>query len=84
MAKPLKCCNEKCPLVGTTEAGRCGLCKRYICNAEAPYDKATMKGGSIHPQAYEVGLQTSNWPSGDSVRMECPVCFTRWEMELPQ
>lgn len=38
----------------------------------------------IHPQAREVGEQRSNWPAGDLVTMECPVCGHRWEVELPQ
>ena len=84
MTLPLKCPNEDCPLVGTTKAGRCDLCKAYICNAEAPHNKITMKGSIIHPQAYEVGAQIDCYPLGDVVRMGCPLCNASWMKELPQ
>ncbi len=37
-----------------------------------------------HPKAVEVGEQEDGWPGGDIVTYECPICKTRWEVEMPQ
>lgn len=56
---------------------------RFVCTADRPWKEGD-DTPAIHPKAREVGEQMDGWPSGDLQRMECPICNTRWTMELPQ
>ena len=85
------CPTPACPKNGDTAGGGCTLCRSWVCTPLNPYRKeieAYIKEHCyrpiIHPLANEVGEQEDGWPSGDIVRMRCPVCETRWKTELPQ
>jgi hypothetical protein len=74
------------PLGDDDAQDRINLAKRgvHYCEPGNPWDKS--KGGrAYHPQAREVDdSQESGWPSGDTVRYECPVCGHGWREEMPQ
>lgn len=82
-----------CPPVGyPTDETRCALCPRrlamtdlrwHTCTAGDPWRPALGKRG-LHPDAVEVGEQTSAFPGGDKQNMFCPHCKTQWLQELPQ
>ncbi len=56
---------------------------KFTCTAETPWHEG-LPTPVEHPQAEETGEQEDGWPGGDIVTYECPVCKTRWKMELPQ
>ncbi len=56
----------------------------HDCQPGDPWTPAKSER-AIHSHATEVdGSQESGWPSGDTVRMHCPVCKHSWTEELPQ
>ena len=79
--KRVPCLHESCPI--ESSGGSCPSCFRFVCLPETPWIED--KGRSLHPYASEVpDSQFGNWPSGDTVRMKCPICTASWIMELPQ
>ncbi len=55
----------------------------HYCEPGNPWDRGS--GRAYHPHAKEVkDSQESGWPSGDTVRIHCPICGHSWTEELPQ
>lgn len=56
-----------------------------VCTEENPYDEREDVDQVYHPEAIEVERsQQDGHPSGDTVKMRCPICGVEWEKELPQ
>lgn len=55
----------------------------HDCQPGDPWTPAKNKR-AIHSHAKEVkDSQESGWPSGDTVRVHCPICNHTWIEELP-
>jgi len=68
----------------TVDRKECTKLGLHYCEPGNPWDRS--KGErAYHPQAAEVDdSQESGWPSGDTVRIRCPICNQTWTKELPQ
>lgn len=57
----------------------------FICTAEEPFDSNKhVNCKVVHPDAKEIGDQTTCWPAGDMITWRCPHCGLTWTQELPQ